>query len=646
MLKFIDYICAILLRIFNLVFHLIPIRFALWLGRRCGILVYILNTSRRVVGYANLRAAFCKEKTPQELKKLIKKVYKSLTQVFFEVLSLTKVNAGYVDKHIDIVNPQNMLKIAGHPHGIILLTAHFGNWELSGIVSAIKGFPLVVLAREQSMKRLNELINRLRESKGLQVVSKGITTKYIVKALHQGKMIGMVGDQDAGKTGLFIEFFGRPASTAPGTARIASKTDAFILPAFMARIKGPHHRLILEEPIKIKKGEDIALYLAQYNKLLEKYVIMYPDQWLWLHKRWKSSPLKKVVILSDGKAGHLNQALAFCRLLKKYREDSGYRPQDTHVKIVEVKFKNNFLKVLLQILSLFSSTACQGCMGCLRFCLTEDSYKDLMQHYGDIIIGCGSRLAAVNRFFSIENNAKSACVMKPSMLGLNKFDMVVLPWYDGKNGKEGSVIVTDTVPNMMDEEYLKESSRKISEVTRLEKLKRIGVLLGGDNSDFSLTEDMTEELLSNVTNASNKLDAEILFTTSRRTPKIAEHIVKARLRSERRCKLLVIANEKNIPHAVGGILGLSDIVVVSGESASMVSEAIFSGKKVLVFKLKKKKRNSKFERMLDRLEDKGYVIITRVNELSDAIQRSFHATKRHSLPQDRYNVYKYMWRLL
>ena len=647
-MKYIDYICAILIRGVNLIFHFLPIQFTLWLGRRFGIIVYHVNKTRKVIGYANLRAAFCEEKSPHKLKKLIKEVYRSLVETFFEILSLTKVNKKYIDRYVEIVNAEDKYRLMDNPRGIIFLTAHFGNWELSGMTSAIKGFPLVVLAREQKMKRLNELINKLRESKGLKIVRKGITTRYIVKALHKGKIIGMLGDQDAGKSGVFAEFFGRPASTAPGTARIAAKTGAYILPVFMARKKGPYHRLVLEDAVKIEKKEDVTLYLEKYNKLLEKYVRMNPTQWLWLHKRWKSSPLKKVVILNDGRAGHLNQSLAAGKLLKKYREDSGYKNDDTRISVIDIKFKNKFLKALLNFLSLFSDSNCQGCMKCLKFSLTKGSYDDLMKRYADIVISCGSGLAGVNRFFAIENNAKNACIMKPSFLGTDKFNMVVLPRHDtSAHPKRDNVIITDTVPNLIDEEYLTNSSKHISGMIKLEKQKRIGVLLGGDNSEFTLTGDLAEEMLANIIDASNRLDAEILFSTSRRTPKEAEQIVKNTLRAEKRCKLAVIANEENIPDAAAGILGLADIVVVSGESASMISEAIQSGKKVIVFRLKKKhKKNSKFEKMLDNLAQKGFISIAEVEKLSGAICRSAHISREQSLPLDRKNLYMHMWRLL
>ena len=497
------------------------------------------------------------------------------------------------------------------------------------------------------MKRLNELINKLRESKGSKVIRKGITVRYIVSALREGKLIGMVGDQDAGKTGVFTNFFGRPASTAPGTMRIAASTGAFVLPAFIVRIKGPYHKLILEEPFKVEEGRDAAAYIEKYNKLLEKHVRKYPEDYLWLHRRWKSTTLKRVVVLSDGKQGHLNQSLAFCKLLKRYRNDSGYKLTDTHVQIVDIKFKNKFTKALLNLISVTSTRRCQGCMRCVKLCLTKDSYKNLIRQHADVVVAAGAGVAGVNRFFSIENNAKNAHLMKPSILGCKKFDMVVLPRHDGKDAREGAVITTDTMLNLVDDEYMKRTTGEIRKIADFGNTKKIGILLGGDNSSFTLTKETVAQMLDGVIDASKKMNASVLLTTSRRTPNHIEEYVKERLKAEDRCKFLVLANEKNTPHAVGGILGLSDIIIVSGESASMISEAVASRKHVIVFTLNKKKLGrTKFDKMLDNLIEKAYIQVVKPRDLSSAICATLNLKKRHKFPEDNFNVYKYMWRIL
>ena len=651
-MRYLDYICALLIRALNIIFHILPIEVNLWLGRVAGVVVYHLNIERRMIGYANLKAAFCKEKSPRELNKIIKAVYVNFGQVFTEILSLTKVNKKYIEKYITLENVEDKYKLANHPGGLILLTAHFGNWELSGMVSAMIGFPLVVLAREQKMKRLNELLNRLRESKGLTVVRKGITVKYIIKALREGKMIGMVGDQDAGKTGVFADFFGRPVSTAPGSARFAQATGAYILPAFSVRKRGPYHNIILEEPIKIEKEEDIMSYVEQYNKLLERRVRENPDQWLWLHRRWKSSPLKKVTVITDGKPGHINQALAVVRELKKYRRDSNPDLPEPEVKVVEAIFKSPLKKVFLNFMSLFAGPRSQGRMKCLEYCLTKESYDKLIHSFSNIIISCGSAAAGVNRLLSIESNAKSAVIMKPSFISLKKFDMAIIPVHDGiKEAPHGKIITVDTVPNLIDEEYMKSSADKLLKLIKKDtddkKRLTIGVLLGGDNREFQLTDETTEALVRNISEISEKEYADILFTTSRRTPKTAEEIVKNKLSGNKRCKLLIVANENNIPDAVGGVLGLSDIVFVSGESVSMVSEAVSSGKRVFVFRLDKKRKGlSKFDKMMSNLEKKRYIEIVKADKLSEAVLGSTRKPGKVKFPEDRFNVYKYMWRLL
>ena len=133
-----------------------------------------------------------------------------MVQTFMEVLNLTKVNKKYVDKYIEVVNFERLQNAAKSGRGTILLTAHYGDWEMLSLVSSVKGYPILVLVREQKMKRLNELLNRLRESNGCKVIRKGLDVKNILRALIDRNVVGILADQDAGKNGMFVDFFGRP----------------------------------------------------------------------------------------------------------------------------------------------------------------------------------------------------------------------------------------------------------------------------------------------------------------------------------------------------------------------------------------------------------------------------------------------------
>ncbi|MCM8760765.1 MAG: mitochondrial fission ELM1 family protein, partial [Candidatus Omnitrophica bacterium] len=566
-----------------------------------------------------------------------------------EVLKLTKGNREDVDRDVEVVDMDLIRNAANSGRGTILLTAHFGNWELSSLVSSVEGWPIMVLVREQKMKRLNELLNRLRESNGCKVIRKGMDVKNILKALQEKKIVGILADQDAGKNGMFVDFFGRPTSSHSGTMEIAKRTDSIVLPNFIVRTKGPYHKLYLEEYIDFRNTpskDAVRENLQRYMSLLERYVRQYPDQWLWLHKRWKSTPLRTVLVLNDGKAGHLNQSLAVAGQIQKARLSQGYKESDTKIVVVDVKFKNKFAKLALSLCARLANWRCQGCMLCMRACLTGQSYDTLMKTYADFVVSCGSATSAANVFMSKENNARNVIIMRPGIPGLKNFSLAVIPRHD-KPPSRKNVVETTLAPNLIDGDTMRSKGAKIRQLVRIEKSIVLGLLVGGDNAGFMLTKDSTNKIVMGVLEFCKANDAEMLATTSRRTPSESESILKARLGNNRLCKLLVVANERNIEGAVAGILELSDIIAVSGESISMVSEAIASGKKVVVFELDKKtKAVTKYERVLADLERDGYLVRTTPAGLGAALERTWKKQFSGKGTNDREKIFAAVRRLI
>jgi len=645
-----DLIAYITVRLLNKIFGFIPISISLWAGRRLGTLSFFFNRRRRLVAYANLKAAFAKEKTPQELKGITKRVYQNMVQTFIEVLNLTKINKGYVARYVEVVNYQRLQNAAKSGRGTILLTAHFGDWEMSCLVSPLIGFPIMVLVREQKMKRLNELLNTLRESNGCKVIRKGMSIKNILKALYGKNMVGILSDQDAGRNGMFVDFFGRPASCHTGPFEMAKHTGSLILPNFNVRIGGPYHKLCIEEYIDFKEtdsADDIRQNLQKFTGLLESYIRKYPDQWLWLHKRWKSTPVRTVLVLSDGKAGHLNQSLAVAREIQRARTTQGYKFEDTKVEIIDVKYKNRFSRTILSACSSFATWRCHGCMRCMKACLEKECYDKLEKTYCDFVVSCGSGPAPVNIFMSKENNARNVVVMKPGVfMGLGKFDLAVIPQHD-EPAKRKNVVTTRLAPNLVDAESLKSDGEKLRNIAGIGKETVVGLLVGGDNPEFSLTKENIDDAIDNILRFSGRVDADILATTSRRTPPGVEKILKEKLGKHPRCKLLVIANDKNYDFAVGGMLSLASIVAVSGESVSMVSEAITSGRRVAVFKPDKKmKAVSKHEKALDFLKRAEYITYSRPEHLEIYLYRLWGDETPPKDPGDREKIFSAVRRLI
>jgi len=623
----IDYIACILVRALNYIFRFIPINAPLWFGRCIGNVAFFFNKKRRLVAYANLKAAFSHEKSPSELKGITRRSYQNLVQTFVELLNLTKVNRAYVDRYVEVVNMDRIRNAAKSGRGTILLTAHFGDWELSSLVSSVEGYPILVLAREQKMKRLNELLNRLRESNGCTVIRKGISTKNILRALYEKNIVGILSDQDAGKNGMFVEFFGRPASCHSGPFEIAERTNSIILPNFIVRTKGANHKLFLEEYIDSPASsspDDIKRNLQKFTKLLESYIRKYPDQWLWMHKRWKSTPVRTILVLDDGKAGHLNQSLAVAEHIKKARVSQGANYEDTRTIIVKVKFKSKTAKNILGICASSANWRCHGCMKCMRWLLEKETYEQLMRTYSDFVVSCGSSLSGVNVLMAKENNAKNIVVMKPGpFIGYRKFRLALVPKHDSPPVKN-NIVATDLAPNLIDEDRMKRDAETLARRVHIESSGAVGVFIGGDNPEYALRSRLVSSVVDGLLAFSSASGADLIMTTSRRTSPECEKVLKDRLAHEAKCKLLIIANEKNPPEVVGGILGLSKVVVVSEESISMISEAVSSGRPVVVFRIDKKTASAtKHEGSLSKLAAAGYVTVTDAADLDAALLRAW-----------------------
>jgi len=621
-----DLIASLFVRAVNIFFHVMPIRFNLWLGRRFGAMVYALSGKRGRITYANLKAAFQGEKTPGEIRRITKGVYRNASQTFAEILSMTKFDKRYIDKYVVVRNRERLKEGSKNPKGMILISAHFGNWELSTVTSVMIGFPLHLFVREQKMKRLDELLNMLRESKGSIVIRKGADAKNIFRVLHRGKSVGILADQNAGPNGELLDFFGRPASTAKGPYRFAQKSGAWILPAFIHRVKGPYHEIVVEKPMVIKKGEDVTPYMREYNRLLEKHIRAYPDQWLWMHKRWKMTPVKKVMVLDDGKKGHLRQSLAVVKQLKRYREEEGYSQDQTEVDIVGIRFKNKITKAIFNFLVPFFSFSWQGRLGCLRMALDRRSYDTAVSRYADVIVSCGSTLSGVNRVLKEENHARNVTVLAPGLLNRRKFDLVILPRHDFSGGRPGdNVVITDLAPNLIQGNEIASFKKEMEQTGGLKAMKKpcVGLLVGGDNPYFVFGEKLTRSVLDGARAACERLDGCLYATTSRRTPDIAEKILSEALGSYPRCVKFVSGRNDSDEHTVEKILAVSDIILVSGESISMVSEAISSGKPVLVFMPgKRKARHTKYERFVENLEQQGYLRRVKPEEISGEAVRA------------------------
>lgn len=639
-----DLIASYLVIAVNKLFDLMPMSFNLWLGRRIGFFIYVFSGNRKKVTYSNLKAAFYSEKTPKELRRLTKMVYRHMGETFVELVAMTKVDKAYVEKYIKVHNLDRLERASRNPKGMVFVSAHFGNWELSCVAAVNKGYVMHLIARDQKMQRLNELFNKLRESKGNFVIRKGMDIKNVFKVLHAGKTIGLLGDQNAGVNGQLVDFFGRPASLAQGPYRFAQKCGAWVLPAFIWRVKGPYHEVMIEEPLEIKEGEDLLPYMRRYNELLEKHIKAHPDQWFWMHKRWKVTPLKKILVLDDGKKGHLKQSLAVVKQIKNYRRDKGFSEENTPVDIVRIGFRSIFRRSVFSVLSRVASRKAQGKQRLLEWALDSESYQNAIMRYADVIVSCGSALSGVNAALKSENYGRSVAVLDPGPIFRKRFDVVVIPAHDLKGMKPtDNMALTDLAPNLIEPSVLAD----IPVTPKPEGSGPcIGLLIGGDNKYFEIGPDVARAVAVGVKSACGRTGGRFYVTTSRRTSPEAEAILKEMLGADTRSAGFVIGREDPDERTVEKILAASDVIVVSGESISMVSEAVSSGKPVFVFMpTKKTHEETKYEKFVKRLALKGYLKRVGTEQIAPEVACLVGRKTKFALPEDNKRIYEKIYRL-
>jgi len=644
----IDFLGFITVKSFSMFLWCIPLKPALWMGRRMGDIVYYANLKRRMIAYANLKAAF-PERTQYELKKINRAHFENLGMNVIELLKLPFMAKDFLKGRVKLENADRIKSSLEKGKGVIVLTAHFGNWEIASLAASLNGYTMSVFAREQKYERLNDLLNQFRQSTGCKVITKGFSVKDIIRTLNNNGIVAMLSDQDAGASGVFVNFFNRPASTAPGIVVFSLKTGADILPSFIWRIEAGNHIASAGEAFRLintgNKENDVKENLQKIADILEDYIKKFPEQWLWAHKRWKSTPQRSVLVLTDAKAGHFNQGMAVAEMTE---EALGLRllarriNEKPIVKIqaVEIKFKSKFTKMLLNLISVFASKRCQGCLKCLKFCLTKESFKNVKNKYADIVISCGASLTAANIFLAYENNAKNVVIMKPGFARSRKIDLTILPRHDynlsnfascpiGQLAKldRSNVLVTDGAPNRITQKGMEEAVARFlaPPSSILQRNGGVGLLVGGDAKGFKLKKEDVEKVADEVIKISEEKNLDIFFSTSRRTSPEIDKLLKEKLSGNKRCKLSVIANEKNIEGAVISIFGLSDIIITSPESMSMISEAASSGKHVIVFRKHQGVRalecRSKYQRLVANFEKKGYINTARPEEIYNKIRK-------------------------
>lgn len=265
-----------------------PLGMARRLGAGLGSVAYRLSRRYRGVSQRNLRAAF-PEWSNQQVAQTARRVFQNFGMSMIEFFKSPSLSHEKIAEQIEMVGWEHFDYARTKQKGLLLITAHFGNWEWLAQYAVHHGLPLSVIARDTDDPSTTDLINQLREKSGYKVFVRGNTARYVLSCLKKNEAVAMLPDQRGGD--VIVEFFGRKVGCSMGPALFHRKTGAPIVCAFGIRKPDGSMRLEICPPIENESTEDSQsdhqrIMQAIYDHL-ERYVRQYPDQWLWLHDRWK-----------------------------------------------------------------------------------------------------------------------------------------------------------------------------------------------------------------------------------------------------------------------------------------------------------------------------------------------------------------------
>jgi Kdo2-lipid IVA lauroyltransferase/acyltransferase len=258
-------------------------------------LVYLLHVRLRRVGMRNLELAF-PEKSIPERKRILRGEFTSLGRQLAEVCQFPKYALENVEQVVVYDGLENFERAFARGKGVLFLTAHFGGWELSAFTHSLHSHWLHVVMRPMDNEYLDSLIRSYRTMHGNRVVPKDDFVRGLLGAMKAGEVVGILMDTNmTPPQGIFVDFFGIPACTASGLARIAMRTDAAVVPTFTIWDEEmKKYRLRFDPAMElVRTGDleaDIAANTQNFTKVIEDYVRKYPEQWLWVHRRWKTRP--------------------------------------------------------------------------------------------------------------------------------------------------------------------------------------------------------------------------------------------------------------------------------------------------------------------------------------------------------------------
>lgn len=241
----------------------------------------------------NLKLVFGEEYSEEEYAEMVAEVTRQMARTMAELFKAPYLSREELKRLVELRGVENLDEALAHGRGVIMMTAHYGNWELMGMRVAAEGYAIAGVARDANHRLAARMVNEARQSQGMEVVDRD-SVRDMLRALRDNWVVGLLPDQHAADGCIVVDFLGHPASTAFGVATFAQRTGCRVLPAFCTRQKDGSLVAELHPALELidtgNRAADIRANTQLFNDVIGEQIRRVPEQWLWLHRRWKVTP--------------------------------------------------------------------------------------------------------------------------------------------------------------------------------------------------------------------------------------------------------------------------------------------------------------------------------------------------------------------
>jgi len=279
--------------LFAMLARLLPLRWLQAIGNGFGSLLFRILKPRREIGTANLQRVFGDRYDRRECARIIRSSMQNMAKTMLELLKAGSMSDEALQRFVQVRGQENLQQAVEHGKGVVVITGHFGNWELLAATIGRLGYDLSVIARDANDQDTANIINRAREAAVAEVLPREGVRKML-HTLRDGNVLGILPDQHTERGGLWLPFMGHLAATALGPATLAQRTGALIVPGFARRTEDDHLDVYFLPPLEVPdtgdRQEDIRLGTQMINDALSEQIMAHPEQWIWTHRRWRTPP--------------------------------------------------------------------------------------------------------------------------------------------------------------------------------------------------------------------------------------------------------------------------------------------------------------------------------------------------------------------